>query len=326
MATNNNLIPININDLPKLDILSNSDLIPIETVEGTATILYRDFIIDEAHVTFAATLSASVTSAINLSAAIDATNATVKTVSASLYSSITALSSYSTTYSNALSSQLTTLSSTFNATATVLSAAVNTLSSAVAINTTNIATLSSNVQTISAAVASLTSTGLSSRGLIIGSNTPVHYILGGDRPASATAADDNFFDPAVASITLLPNKKYTIDFNIYYLKTTAGTMTFTLSGTQTFANGVGRYTITPLAGMQTQGAVTGAGVLNATGTDIELPATANTVATGFNHNASIQFTVESNLSNASVVKLVAAASLGTYTPKRGSMFRVVQID
>lgn len=325
MATNNNLIPINIKDLPKLDILSNSDLILIETVEGTATILYRDFIIDEAHTTFAATLSASVTSAINLSAAIDTTNATVKTVSASLYSSITALSSYSTTYSNALSSQLTAL----NATVITLSTNVNTLSTYsttnITTNTSNIVTLSSNVQTISAAVASLTSTGLSSRGTIIGSNTPFHYILPGDRPASATAADDNFFDPAVTNITLLPNKKYTIDFNIFYLKTTTGTMTFTLSGTQTVANGVASYTITPLAGMQAQGAVTGAGVLNATGSDIELPATGS-LTTAVNHNASIQFTVESNLSNASIVKLVARASAGTYTPKRGSMFRVVQID
>lgn len=320
MATNNNLIPINIKDLPKLDILSNSDLIPIETVEGTATILYRDFIIDEAHTTFAATLSASVTSAVNLSAAIDTTNATVKTVSASLYSSITALSSSSFAYSNALSSSIVSL----NAAVTALSANVNILSSAVDINTTNIATLSSNVQIISAAVISLTSTGLSSRGLVIGSNTPIHYILGSDRPASLAAADDNFFDPAVANITLLPNKKYTLEFNIYYLKTTAGTMTFTLSGTQTFANGVGRYTTTPVAGMQTAGNVTGAGVLNATGTDIELPVTGS-LTTAVNHNAFILFTIESG-SNTSIVKLVAAASAGTYTPKRGSMFKLVQID
>lgn len=324
MATNNNLIPINIKDLPKLDILSNSDLIPIETVEGTATILYRDFIIDEAHTTFAATLSASVTNAVALSSAIDTTNATVKTVSASLYSSITGLSSSSFAYSNALSSSLVSL----NATVTALSSNLNALSSYstanISTNTSNIATLSSNIQSISAAVVSLTSTGLSSRGLVIGSNTPTHYILTGDRPASASAAADNFFDPAVASIALLSNKKYTIEFNIYYLKTTAGTMTFTLSGTQTFANGVGRYTITPVAGMQTAGAVTGAGVLNATGTDIALPATGS-LTTAVNHNALIHFTIESG-SNASVVKLVAEASAGNYTPKRGSMFRVVQID
>jgi len=312
MATNNNLIPININDLPKLDILSNSDLIPIETVEGTATILYRDFIIDEDHVTFAATLSASVTSAINLSAAIDATNATVKTVSASLYSSITALSSYSTTYSNALSSQLTTLSSTFNATATVLSAAVNTLSSAVAVNTTNIATLSTSVGTLQSTVVAVT--GLQS----------THFVLT-TSPGSKGPAIEPFFTSPNGVFSLEGSKAYRLAYNLWYTKNTTGTVTFTLSSNTVLNTIAGRIIHSRLTGSNTIFGVTSGALMVASGVSIDdFPAT-TTIIDAQDQFVDINIVLQTN-ATAPIVTLAVTCGTGTVTPIIGSTCTVTKLN
>jgi hypothetical protein len=308
MATNNNLIPINIKDLPKLDILSNSDLIPIETVEGTATILYRDFIIDEAHTTFAATLSASVTSAVNLSAAIDATNATVKTVSASLYSSITALSSSSFAYSNALSSQLTTL----NATVTALSADVNTLSSAVVVNTTNIATLSTSVGNLQSTVVAVTG------------SLPVHYILTTGIDARNTPSEP-FFDAPNAVFSLESSKAYRFQYFLYYSKQSAGTVTFTISGTNVlnFITGSivhSRFTSSATLFGTTSGAMVN--VIDAAA--VNFPTTYNITASE-NQFAQIDFTVQTSSTTPSIVVAVSC-SAGDVTPLRGSTCTVIKLN
>lgn len=307
MATNNNLIPININDLPKLDILTNSDLIPIETVEGTATILYRDFIIDEAHVTFAATLSASVTSAINLSAAIDTTNATVKTVSASLYSSITALSSSSFAYSNALSSGLTTL----NATVTTLSANVNALSSAVAVNTSNIATLSASVNNLQTTVVAVT--GLQS----------THFVLTTSSGAKGSAIEPFFTSPS-GMFLLEGSKAYRLAYNLWYSKGSSGTVTFTLSSSNVLNTVAGRIIHSAPGLSDTKFATTSGALIVATGVSIDaFPATPT--ITDADQFVDINIVVQTNAA-APVVTLAVTCGAGTVTPIQGSTCTVTKLN
>jgi hypothetical protein len=308
MATNNNLIPININDLPKLDILSNSDLIPIETVEGTATILYRDFIIDEAHVTFAATLSASVTSAINLSAAIDATNATVKTVSASLYSSITALSSSSFAYSNALSSQLTTL----NATVTALSANVNSLSTTVASNTTNIATLSTSVGNLQATVVAVT--GLQS----------THFVLT-TSPGSKGSIIEPFFTSPNGVFSLEGSKAYRLAYNLWYTKNSTGTVTFTMSSNTVLNTIAGRIIHSRLTGSDTIYGVTSGALMVASGVSIDAFPATTTIVDAQDQFVDINIVLQTNAA-APIVTLAVTCSTGTVTPIIGSTCTVTKLN
>lgn len=308
MATNNNLIPINIKDLPKLDILSNSDLIPIETVEGTATILYRDFIIDEAHTTFAATLSASVANAITLSAAIDTTNATVKTVSASLYSSITGLSSSSFAYSNALSSSLVSL----NATVTALSSNVNTLSSSVNINSSNLATLSSNVIVLNSAVVAVTG------------SQPTNFVLT-TPPGPKGSAIEPFFTSPDGLFSLQGSKAYRLQYNLLYTKSTAGTVTFTVSCSNVINRAAGRIIHSRFASADsTYGATSGA-LINAAGqSTIAFPATF-TLADASQHFADLNIILQTNAA-APVVTLAVTCGAGTVTPTEGSTCIVTKLN
>lgn len=305
---NNNLIPINIKDLPKLNVLSNTDLIPIETVQGTATILYRDFIIDEAHTTFAATLSASVTSAVNLSAAIDTTNATVKTVSASLYSSITALSSSSNAYSNALSSQLTTL----NATVTALSTNVNTISSAVAVNTTNIATLSASVNTLQTTVVAVT--GLQS----------THFVLT-TSPGSKGSVIEPFFTSPNGFFSLEGSKAYRLAYNLWYTKTDPGTVTFTLSSSNVLNTIAGRIIHSHPGSSSTKFATTSGALIVASGQSTDAFPATPTITDAQEQFVDINIVVQTNAA-APVVTLAVTCGAGTVTPIVGSTCTVTKLN
>jgi len=305
MATNNNLIPINIKDLPKLDILSNSDLIPIETVEGTATILYRDFIIDEDHITFAATLSASVTSAINLSAAIDTTNATVKTVSASLYSSITALSSSSFAYSNTLSSSIVSL----NATVTALSANVNTLSLSAATNASNIVSLSS-------AVSSLRSTIIAVTG-----SQPVHYVNTNASLSSGSGLTSIFGDTGV----LLANSSfYRLQCSLIYFKNLAGAVTFSISSSNTITRLTGKIIHSRFTDSDTlYGSTSGATIDGGTVSTFSFPATY--ALNAYEHQfADIDVVIQTNLSSSVILNV--NASVGSISPTVGSRYTATKLN
>ena len=304
MATNNNLIPINIKDLPKLDILSNSDLIPIETVEGTATILYRDFIIDEAHTTFAATLSASVTSAVNLSAAIDTTNATVKTVSASLYSSITALSSSSFAYSNALSSSIVSL----NATVTALSANVNTVNLSATTNANNIASLSSTI-------------------IAVTGSLPTSYVLPTNSSARGLTIEP-FFIPPNAIFSLESSKAYRFLYNLLYKKTTGsgnGTVTFTVSCNNAVSNIAGRIIHSSPTSSDTRfGNTSGALMYKSNDFSVSFPATPSLIDAQ-DQFADINVIIQTS-GSATDVALAVTCGTGTITPLAGSVCTVTKLN
>lgn len=308
MATNNNLIPINIKDLPKLDILSNTDLIPIETVEGTATILYRDFIIDEDHTTFAATLSASVTNAVTLSSAIDTTNATVKTVSASLFSSITALSSSSFTYSNTLSSQFTSL----NAKVSALSSSVSTLTLSAATNSSNINTLSSSVDSLRTTIVTVTGT------------QPTNFVLT-TSPGSKGASIEPFFTAPNGVFSLEGSKAYRFLYNLLYTKNTTGTVTFTISSSNVLNTIAGRIIHSRPASTDTTFGTTSGAIIVSSGVSTDsFPATPN-ITDAQDQFADINIIIQTNAA-APNVTLAVACGAGTVSPIIGSICTVTKLN
>lgn len=304
MATNNNLIPINIKDLPKLDILSNSDLIPIETVEGTATILYRDFIIDEAHTTFAATLSASVTNAVALSSAIDTTNATVKTVSASLYSSITGLSSSNNAYSNALSSNIITL----NATVTALSSNLYALSSSAL---SDITTLSSSYDALNTTVNGL--------------NNPKYYGLNTGIGTKGSGTTTPYFTLPAGLFSLETNSVYKLVFTAFYTKTTTnGTVTFGISSTEVMNFVTGKSLHSAVADADvTYRTLSGAMANDTNVYTLTLPATP-TLTSAKKQFADIEFVIDTG-SGALSAQLTVNCGAGDITPLLGSNATVIKL-
>jgi hypothetical protein len=313
MATNNNLIPINIRDLPKLDILSNSDLIPIETVEGTATILYRDFIIDEAHVTFAATLSASVASAITLSAAIDATNATVATVSSSLYSSIINLSNSFSSSITALSSSLISSLTSLSSQTTYISAVVTVLSASNRVNQNNIVALTNSFNTLKIAVSTLSS---SSANIFIPTT-----------PNQRGPTLDPIFTPPVGMFVLEANKAYRLTYNILYSKEDqVGTATFVMSSSFIMDTVGGRMIHSRASGSETSFGLLSGSLIYDNNVNIKsFPPTGNLPIGNVYQFADIDVVIQTDNAPMSAT-LAVSCDVGKITPHMGSSCNITKLN
>lgn len=110
---------------------------------------------------------------------------------------------------------------------------------------------------------------------------------------------------------------YELTFYLWYLKTTAGTVTYTLTNTQTYTNLVASYVQDPTAGLAANGALTGAGLVTNTTAAAALPATPSlTLST--NHFAIVRALAE--VGTAGNIRLRVTCSAGTLTPLRGSYY------
>lgn len=131
-----------------------------------------------------------------------------------------------------------------------------------------------------------------------------------------TIAD--FFGANSAFPTVL-NGVYEFIFHVYFLKTTAGQVTFTITNTQAYTNLVGDYLMTPVGGIAGNGATTKAGIVTNTTAAIALPITGSlTLST--NHCAIIRVLAECG--TAGNIRLRVTSSAGTVTPLRGSFYTV----
>lgn len=129
-----------------------------------------------------------------------------------------------------------------------------------------------------------------------------------------TIAD--YFGTNSAFPTVL-NAVYELTYYLWYLKTTAGTVTYTLTNTQTYTNLVARYDQAPTAGIAANGALTGAGIVTTTTAAAALPATAS-LTTAVNHACIIRALAECG--TAGNIRLRVTSSSGTLTPLRGSYY------
>ena len=117
--------------------------------------------------------------------------------------------------------------------------------------------------------------------------------------------------PTVASAV------YELTYYLWFLKTTAGTVTFTLTNTQTYTNVVAFWEGSAVGGIATAAGMNGAGIVTTTAAAAALPATGS-LTTAVNHFYLIRALAEINL--AGNIRLRATESAGTITPLRGSYY------
>jgi hypothetical protein len=128
----------------------------------------------------------------------------------------------------------------------------------------------------------------------------------------------------LAAVPIKAASIYYIEWDFYLLKTTAGTMTLTVTFTQAPVNMDVNYTITAIAGLGAFASPTEAGLRGVSAAANALPVTGS-LANGANHRCRVQAIIETNAANAGDVRLRATESAGTITVRRGSYVRSTRI-
>jgi len=140
------------------------------------------------------------------------------------------------------------------------------------------------------------------------------------------AADGSVIGPAITDffsngiVTMDAASAYEFEYHIYFLKSTAGTVTFTLTFSQAPVSVAANYIGSPVAGVSAVGTPQVAGIVASTSTATALPVT-GTLSDATNHSYIIRATVESNATTGGTIQLQLTEGAGTVTPKRGSWFR-----
>lgn len=147
------------------------------------------------------------------------------------------------------------------------------------------------------------------------------YRLAVDGSAISTIA--NVYG-ASSGITLAANRVYEVEYHVYFTKTTAGTVTFTLvfGGTSTSIQRItATYIGSPISGIAlgTPQIASYLYTVGAGATSFPLPGT-GTLTTGVNHYYTIKVLIE-NGASPGTFSLQAAASAGSITPLRGSYYK-----
>jgi hypothetical protein len=127
-----------------------------------------------------------------------------------------------------------------------------------------------------------------------------------------------------STLTLSAAGIYEYTFDLYFLKTTAGTVTFTLTSSNAPVNLVANYVGGPVTGVGTAGAPITAAIDGSTSSAAALPVT-TTLSTAVEHRFRISALIEVNATTPSTFKLQCTESAGTITPRRGSAYSVRQI-
>lgn len=151
--------------------------------------------------------------------------------------------------------------------------------------------------------------------------TQIFRLTANGSAIGATIAD---YFGTTSSITMAANGIYEVEFNLYFTKTTAGTVTFTLTSAQAPVNLNAQYVGTPVGGVGTVGAPQTAALVASTSTAAALPVTGS-LTTAVNHQYIIKAIVEANATTAGTFKLQATESAGTITPLRGSYYKVTRL-
>jgi hypothetical protein len=125
---------------------------------------------------------------------------------------------------------------------------------------------------------------------------------------------------ATGNVTMDAASAYEFEWHLYFLKSTAGTVTFTLTFSQAPVNVTAHYIGSPTGGVSSVGAPQTAGIIASTSTATALPIT-GTLSDATNHAYVIRATVESNASTGGTIELQLTEGAGTVTPRRGSWFR-----
>ena len=142
--------------------------------------------------------------------------------------------------------------------------------------------------------------------------------------AAATAATITSYFGVNANVTLVANSVYEAEYELYFTKSTAGTVTFTLASSVAPAILNARYIGSQSSGGTVVGTPQIGSLFNSTATAAALPVT-NSLTTGTNFYFNIKSLVETGTTNGTLV-LNVTNSAGSVTPLRGSYFKVNRVS
>ena len=133
----------------------------------------------------------------------------------------------------------------------------------------------------------------------------------------------NFFG-ATSGKSLDASTFYEVEYCVQFTKTTAGTVTFTMTFSNAPINSSATYVGTPVGGVGTVGAAQTAAIVKSTATAGALPATGS-LTTGVNHYYTIKAVFQANATTGGTLNLQATSSAGTITPLAGSYYKVTRL-
>lgn len=141
------------------------------------------------------------------------------------------------------------------------------------------------------------------------------FRLAANGSAISTIADVFGTNDGIPAVT---NGVYEIVWDLYGTVATGGTATFTIVNTQTVTNMVADWQGSATAGIAATGALSGAGVVTQTAASVALPTTG--LMSAASHHYVVHAIIEA--ATAGNVRLRLTMSAGTFTPLRGSYFKV----
>ena len=151
----------------------------------------------------------------------------------------------------------------------------------------------------------------------------VHYFR---LTADGTAAGPtiaNYFG-ATSGTSLDNNVFYELEANLFFTKTTAGTVTFTMTFTQAPINNDAWYVGTPVGGVGTVGTPQTAAIVKSTATAGALPPT-GTLTTAVNHQYQLRAMFQANVTTGGTLNIQVTSGSGTVTPLTGSYYKITRL-
>jgi hypothetical protein len=151
----------------------------------------------------------------------------------------------------------------------------------------------------------------------------VHYFR---LTADGTAAGPtiaNYFG-ATSGTSLDNNIFYELEANLFFTKTTADTVTFTMTFTQAPINNDAWYVGTPVGGVGTVGTPQTAAIVKSTATAGALPPT-GTLTTAVNHQYQLRAMFQANVTTGGTLNIQVTSGSGTVTPLTGSYYILTRL-
>lgn len=151
----------------------------------------------------------------------------------------------------------------------------------------------------------------------------VHYFRLTADGAAAGPTIANYFG-TTSGVNLDPNIFYELEANLFFTKTTAGTVTFTMTFTQAPVNNEAWYTGSPVGGVGTVGAPQTAAIVKSTATAGALPVT-GALTTAVNHQYQLCAMFQTNATTGGTLNIQITSSAGTVTPLAGSYYKITRL-
>ena len=144
-------------------------------------------------------------------------------------------------------------------------------------------------------------------------------------------ADGSAIGPTIANYfgstsgtSLDNNVFYELEANLFFTKTTANTVTFTMTFTQAPINNDAWYVGTPVGGVGTVGAPQTAAIVKSTATAGALPIT-GTLTTAVNHQYQLRAMFQANVTTGGTLNIQVTSGSGTVTPLTGSYYKITRL-